>query len=251
MRTREVEQMAEKRMIAYAETNPEVQIRYHSVADGHVDEPALVVLGSLLSGRTGRLYKSLVLDQKIANSVSAGQNGMKWEGYFLLERRCQTGQHAGSVEQALYKEIEKLQKEKVSRKGTAEGQKPVCRRQFQEIGEPLPPDAADPAGGQQPRLAELQRRSQENRRRHSRRYSESRQAVLQTGKAGGRPLLHQEVGRRSGRSAACRTQTNRTRPRCSSSRRPLAQMPIDEAKAILQKVEPQVSAAPPEKQSSS
>jgi predicted Zn-dependent peptidase len=59
VRTREVEQQAEKRMIAFAETNPQAQIRYHGVADGHKDEPALVVLGSLLSGRTGRLYKSL------------------------------------------------------------------------------------------------------------------------------------------------------------------------------------------------
>ena len=46
VRTREIEQMAEKRMIAYAETNPEAEIRYHSVAEGHADEPALVVLGS-------------------------------------------------------------------------------------------------------------------------------------------------------------------------------------------------------------
>ena len=39
-------------MIAYAETTPQVIIRYHSVPDGHVDEPALVVLGQILSGRT-------------------------------------------------------------------------------------------------------------------------------------------------------------------------------------------------------
>jgi predicted Zn-dependent peptidase len=113
VRTREVEQVAEKRMVAYAETNPEVEIRYHSVADGHVNEPALVVLGSLLSGKTGRLYKSLVLDQKVANSVSAGQNGMKWEGYFSLSGVAKPGSTPEVVEQALYKEIEKLQKEKV------------------------------------------------------------------------------------------------------------------------------------------
>ncbi len=113
VRTREVEQMAEKRMIAYAETNPEVQIRYHSVADGHKDEPALVVLGSLLSGRTGRLYKSLVIDQKIANSVMAGQNGQKWEGYFMLRGVAKPGNQPEDVEKALYKEIEKLQKDKV------------------------------------------------------------------------------------------------------------------------------------------
>ncbi len=114
VRTREVEQMAEKRMIAFAETNPEVQIRYHTVADGHVNEPALVVLGSLLSGRTGRLYKSLVLEQKIANSVGAGQSGYKWEGYFSLSGVAKPGNSPQDVEQALYREIEKIQKEKVS-----------------------------------------------------------------------------------------------------------------------------------------
>jgi predicted Zn-dependent peptidase len=113
VRTREIEQLAEKRMFAYAETNPQVEIRYHTVADGHVDEPALIVLGSLLDGRTGRLYKSLVLDQKIANSASAGQNGMKWEGYFTLNGVAKPGSAPEQVEQALYKEIETLQKEKV------------------------------------------------------------------------------------------------------------------------------------------
>jgi predicted Zn-dependent peptidase len=113
VRTREIEHLAEKRMIAFAETNPEAQIRYQSVADGHRDEPALVVLGSLLSGRTGRLYKSLVLDQKLANQASAGQNGYKWDGYFELDAVAKPGNTPEQVEQALYKEIEKLQKEKV------------------------------------------------------------------------------------------------------------------------------------------
>jgi predicted Zn-dependent peptidase len=113
VRTTEVEQMAEKRMVAYAETNPQVEIRYHSVADGHVNEPALVVLGALLSGRTGRLYKSLVLDQQIATGAAAGQNGMKWEGYFELSGVSKPGIAPEQVEQALYREIEKFQKEKV------------------------------------------------------------------------------------------------------------------------------------------
>jgi predicted Zn-dependent peptidase len=113
VRTREVEQPAEKRMIAYADTNPQVNIQYHTVADGHLDEPALVVLGALLSGRTGRLHKSLVLDQKIANGASAGQNGMKWDGYFSVDGIAKPEVAPEQVEQALYREIEKLQKERV------------------------------------------------------------------------------------------------------------------------------------------
>ncbi len=114
VRTREVGQPAEKRMIAYAETTPQVGIRYHSVADGHVDEPALVVLGSLLNGRTGRLYKSLVLEQEIANSAFAGQNGLKWAGYFSLQGTAKPGHTPEEVEQALYRELDKLKAEPIS-----------------------------------------------------------------------------------------------------------------------------------------
>ncbi len=110
VRTREVEPQAEKRMIAYADTSPQAQVRYHTVADGHRDEPALVVMGALLSGRTGRLYKSLVLDRKIATDVSAGQNGMKWEGYFSLNATARPGSTPEQAEQALYEEVEKLAK---------------------------------------------------------------------------------------------------------------------------------------------
>ena len=113
VRTREIEPQAEKRMTAHADTNPQAQVRYHTVADGHRDEPALVVLGSLLSGRTGRLYKSLVLDQKIATEAFAGQNGLKWEGYLALNATARPGTTPEQVEQALYKEIEKLQSEPV------------------------------------------------------------------------------------------------------------------------------------------
>jgi predicted Zn-dependent peptidase len=113
VRTVEVEPQAEKRMLAYADTNPQAQVRYHTVADGHRDEPALVVLGSLLSGRTGRLYKSLVLDQKVATDASAGQNGLKWEGYFGLNATARPGSTPEQAEQALYREIEKLQGTKV------------------------------------------------------------------------------------------------------------------------------------------
>jgi predicted Zn-dependent peptidase len=113
VRTREVKQQAEARMIAYADTNPEAVIRYHSVADGHKDEPALVILADLLNGRTGRLYKSLVLDQGLANSASASQNGQKYEGYFEIHGVAKPGKTPEAVESAIYRELEKLKKESV------------------------------------------------------------------------------------------------------------------------------------------
>ncbi|MEW5975423.1 MAG: pitrilysin family protein [Acidobacteriota bacterium] len=113
VRTREVPQLAEARMIAYADTNPEAVIRYHTVADGHKDEPALAILADLLNGRTGRLYKSLVLQQDLATSASAGIEGRKYEGFLELRGVAKPGKKPEDVEEALYRELEKLQKEPV------------------------------------------------------------------------------------------------------------------------------------------
>jgi predicted Zn-dependent peptidase len=113
VRTREMPQLAEKRMVAYAETSPQARVRYHTVAEGHPDSFALSVMASLLNGRTGRLYKALVLEQQVANSAGAGQNSLKYEGYFEMNGVAKPGRKPEEVEQALYKEIERLQKEPV------------------------------------------------------------------------------------------------------------------------------------------
>ena len=112
-RTREMPQLAEKRMVAHAETNPQVVVRYHSVPDGHVDEPALVVLGQLLNGRTGRLYKALVEEQEVATGASGGQAGFKFEGMFELRGTAKQGRTPEEVEQAIYAELERLKSEPV------------------------------------------------------------------------------------------------------------------------------------------
>ncbi len=112
-RTREMPQLAEKRMVAYAETNPQVVIRYHSVRDGHVDEPPLVVLGQLLNGRTGRLYKALVEEQEVATGAFGGQSGFKYEGMFELRGTAKQGRTPEEVGEAIYAEIERLKTEPV------------------------------------------------------------------------------------------------------------------------------------------
>ena len=113
VRTREVAQQAEKRMTGYAETRPTVHLRYHTVADAHVDEPPLLVLSALLNGRTGRLYKSLVLEQKVAAQAGAGVNGLKFDGYFELSGVAAPGHTPEEVEKALLAEIAVMQKELV------------------------------------------------------------------------------------------------------------------------------------------
>src|SRR5258708_30782754 len=86
--TMEVKQLAEKRMYAEADTNPQVDIMWHTVPFGHKDSYALQILGQILSTRTGRLYKNLVLGSGVATSVDAGQGSQKWAGYFDANREA-------------------------------------------------------------------------------------------------------------------------------------------------------------------
>lgn len=114
VRTVEEPQHGEQRLTASAETNPEVRIRFHTVADGHADEAAFLILSGLLNDRTGRLYRSLVLEQQVANGASATHSGQKYEGYFEFRGVAKPGKTPEQVEQAIYKEIEKLQSELAS-----------------------------------------------------------------------------------------------------------------------------------------
>jgi len=246
VRTREVEQPAEKRMVAYAETNPEVQIRYHTVADGHKDEPALSVLGSLLSGRTGRLYKSLVLDQKVANSAGAGQNGQKWEGYFMLNGVAKPGFKPEQAEQALYKEIEKLQKEKVGEREIQKVKNQYAAGNFRRLQSNfalmLQLLIADNNRGWQSFNEDpkkLEAVTVDDIQRVANQYfkPENRAVALYYTKKseGGEedPLL-------TGLSDEEKAQVRQFRGM-------MAQIPKDKAQAILQQLEQQESAAPPEK----
>ena len=96
-------------MYAEAETNPQVEIVWHTVPFGHKDSYALTVLGQILSTRTGRLYKNLVLGSKVATSSSAGQHSLKYAGLFFADGECREGNTPESVEKAIYTELEKTQ----------------------------------------------------------------------------------------------------------------------------------------------
>jgi predicted Zn-dependent peptidase len=111
--TLEVKQLAEKRMYAEAETNPQVDILWHTVPFRHRDSYALEILSEILSTRTGRLYKGLVLGSGVATELWARQSSMKWEGYFNAGGEAKEGHTPEEVEQGIYDSFEKLKKEAV------------------------------------------------------------------------------------------------------------------------------------------
>ena len=111
--TLEVRQQAEKRMHAEAEANPQVDILWHTVAFGHRDAYPLEVLAQILSTRTGRLYKGLVLGSQLATRVSARQESRRWAGLFHVSAEAREGHPPEELEKGIHAQIEKLQKEEV------------------------------------------------------------------------------------------------------------------------------------------
>jgi predicted Zn-dependent peptidase len=111
--TLEVKQLAEKRMDAEADTNPQVDVMWHTVPFQHKDSYALNILSELLSTRTGRLYKNLVLRSGVATSVSADQQSQKWAGLFDISGEAREGHTPLEVEQGIYSNLETLKREPV------------------------------------------------------------------------------------------------------------------------------------------
>ena len=111
--TLEPKQIAEKRFNAEAETSPTVRIWWKGVPFVHKDFGALDLLTDILEGRTGRLYKGLVLGRQVANEVSASVDPLKYGGIVEVECVVKDGKEPAAVEQAVYEEMERLQKEPV------------------------------------------------------------------------------------------------------------------------------------------
>ena len=111
--TLEPKQGAEMRMMAEAETQPQVEIRYHTVGFQHKDSYALDVMSSILNGRTGRLYKDMVEGTKVASSAGAQQDSRKYAGAFSFEAETKGDSTPVQLEEGWYGELKKLQTEAV------------------------------------------------------------------------------------------------------------------------------------------
>jgi predicted Zn-dependent peptidase len=107
-------QVAEMRMIAEVEAQPSVEIRYHAVPYGHEDSYALDVMASVLNGRTGRLYKSMVEGAGIASGAAARPDPRKYAGAFSFTAETKGDATPARLEEAWYAELKRLQDEPVS-----------------------------------------------------------------------------------------------------------------------------------------
>jgi zinc protease len=88
---------------------PRVYAAWHSPAlfapdDAHLDLVAEVLAG----GKTSRLYRSLVYDQRIATEVAASQNSRELGSYFQVIATAAPGRSLADLERAIQRELDTL-----------------------------------------------------------------------------------------------------------------------------------------------
>ncbi len=105
---------AEMRLNGEADTNPQVEVDWHTVPFQNKDSYPLQILTQLLNGRTGRLYKSMVVgDGAVATNVTASALSRKYAGELEIDVEVKDGKAPEDAEKAVYVEIEKLKKDLV------------------------------------------------------------------------------------------------------------------------------------------
>jgi zinc protease len=110
----EPEQRGERRIIVKRDAQlPTVMIGYRTPNYSSDDAYALTILESILShGKTSRLYRNLVYEQKLALAVGAEYSLLRTDpDLFYCFAVVAPGQDTGQVERAVYAEIQKLQQE--------------------------------------------------------------------------------------------------------------------------------------------
>lgn len=111
---REPEQKGERRFTVRFESNPHLVIGWHKPSFPDRADYVCDVIENLLSdGKTSRLYSSLVLEKKIASSISAwnGFPGARYDSLFVISGSPRPPHTAADLEKAIYQEIERLKKD--------------------------------------------------------------------------------------------------------------------------------------------
>lgn len=114
----EPEQDGAKRVTIHKESEVEMlAITFHIPDFKNEDQTTLSVISEILySGKSSRLYKKLVNEKKMVNSVYAYNMENTDPGLFIFLATCNPGVKAKDVEKELVKEINLLKEKKVSKK---------------------------------------------------------------------------------------------------------------------------------------
>jgi len=117
MTTVEPPQDAERSVLIHGQSQPSYFEGYHRPDYRDPDDSVYDAISDIFSnGRTGRLYRSLVRDQKIAQSAEgfSGFPGYKYPGLYTFFARPLPGHTNDELREAIHKELERLKNEDVT-----------------------------------------------------------------------------------------------------------------------------------------
>jgi len=88
---------------------PRLYLAWHSPALFADDDAELDLVADVLTGgKTSRLYRTLVYDERVATEISASQNSREIGGFFQIVATAAPGRTLAELERAITREIEKL-----------------------------------------------------------------------------------------------------------------------------------------------
>lgn len=113
VRAREPEQLGERRAEVILDAEPILRIGWRIPGALHPDAPSLAMLSAILTGgRSSRVYRRLVLEERTASGVTSGTGpGYHFPGLFMLEAYPRSPHTTEELEAAIYEEIERLRRE--------------------------------------------------------------------------------------------------------------------------------------------
>jgi predicted Zn-dependent peptidase len=111
--TQEPPQRGERRINVEFDANPLVLFGYHVPGLDHPDAPALTVMGQVLTGgRTSRLFRRLVLRDRVATNIGTFQfPGSLYPRLFTFQGVPIAPHTTTEIETAVYEEIDRLQRD--------------------------------------------------------------------------------------------------------------------------------------------
>ena len=122
--TREPPQEGERRTQIEYDAEPQVFIAFHKPTAPHRDDYVFDVISDLLTGtgRSSRLYKRLVKEDRVAASVSSGgAPGSRYDNLYYISATPLHPHTTADIEAAVYEELERLKNE------------PIGEREFQKV----------------------------------------------------------------------------------------------------------------------
>ncbi|MCA1563847.1 MAG: insulinase family protein [Acidobacteria bacterium] len=88
---------------------PRLYLAWHTPALFETDDAELDLLADLLAnGKTSRLYRALVYDQRLATEVAASQNSRELSSFFQVVATAAPGRTLAEVECVISKELERM-----------------------------------------------------------------------------------------------------------------------------------------------